>query len=227
MSPHDRGAPIRDAGAARWPTVRAGTGEPVAAGDRAGAGDPAWHGGPVAAVAAAVRASAAGPAGHRLVTVDGFSGAGKSTLARCLARELGAPLITLEEIYPGWEGLARAPAAARRWIGDPLAAGERLRWQVWDWHRDRPGAWRALDPAPVVVLEGCGAGARVLAPVTALSVWVHAPAGQRERRLHGRADWPGYAPFRHRWAAQEQAFAAAERSAERADVVLDDDDPRP
>ncbi|MET0187989.1 MAG: hypothetical protein ABW212_03255 [Pseudonocardia sediminis] len=168
-----------------------------------------------------VRAAAAGPAGNRLVTVDGFSGAGKSTLAARLAGVLDAPLLTLEEIYPGWDGLASSPALARRWIGDPLAGGSTLRWRTWDWARDAPGAWRSLDPAPIVVLEGCGAGARVLTPVTSLSVWVDTPAEQRERRLHAREDWAGYAPFRERWSEQEQALAAAEHSPERADVVLD------
>lgn len=172
-----------------------------------------------------IRAAGAGPAGNRLVTVDGFSGAGKSTLAGRLARALDAPLVTLEEIYPGWDGLARAPALARRWIGDPLAAGATLCWRTWDWDRGAPGPWRSLAPAPVVVLEGCGAGARVLAPVTSLSVWVHAGVDRRERRLRARTDWSGYAPFRDRWAMQERALAAAERSAERADVVLDNDDP--
>ncbi|MBW0102218.1 hypothetical protein [Pseudonocardia sp. KRD291] len=178
-------------------------------------------GGWAAAVGALVRAAEPGAAGNRLVTVDGFSGAGKSTLAGHLARSLHAPLITLEEIYPGWDGLARTPALARRWIGDPLATGSMLRRRTWDWDRDAPGPWRSTDPAPVVVLEGCGAGARVLTPVTSLAVWVDTPAEQRERRLRAREDWTGYAPFRARWSTQEQALAAAERTAERADVVLD------
>lgn len=173
------------------------------------------------AVADLVRAADAGPAGNRLVTVDGFSGAGKSTLAAYLAGPLGAPVITLEEIYPGWDGLARTPALARRWIGDPLASGSAPRWRTWDWRRDAPGPWRRLDPAPVVVLEGCGAGAAALAPATSLAVWVDTPAEQREQRLRARPDWAGYAPFRARWREQELALAAAERSAERADVVLD------
>lgn len=182
-------------------------------------------GGWAATVASLVRAAVPGPAGNRLVTVDGFSGAGKSTLAGQLAEFLDAPSITLEEIYPGWDGLASTPALARGWIGDPLATGSTLRWRTWDWHRDAPGPWRSLDPAPVVVLEGCGAGARVLTPATSLSVWVDTPAEQREQCLHAREDWAGYAPFRERWSEQEQALAAAERSAERADVVLDNDAP--
>ncbi len=40
-------------------------------------------------------------------------------------------------------------------------------------------------------------------------------------RLRARPDWSGYAPFRERWAAQEQALATTERTAERADIVLD------
>lgn len=172
-------------------------------------------------VADLVRAADAGPTGNRLVTVDGFSGAGKSTLAAHLARFVGAPLLTLEEIYPGWDGLARTPGLARRWIGDPLASGSALHWRIWDWRRDAPGPWHSLAPAPVVVLEGCGAGARPLAPVTSLTVWVDTPAEQREQRLRARPDWAGYAPFRARWSEQEQALAAAERSAARADVVLD------
>ena len=93
-----------------------------------------------------------------------------------VAGHLGAPLLALDEIYPGWDGLAAAPAIARDGIGDPLAAGTTLRWPTWDWDAGRPGPWREHPPAPVVVLEGCGTGARVLAPVTALLVWVDADA---------------------------------------------------
>ncbi len=163
----------------------------------------------------------AAPAGNRLLCVDGFSGSGKTTVARALAGHLRAPLLTLDEIYPGWDGLAAAPLIARDGIGDPLAAGRTLRWPTWDWDAGGPGPWREHPPAPVVVLEGCGAGARVLAPVTALLVWVDAGADERERRLRERADHATYAPFRDRWRAQEQALAAAEDLPGRAGLVLD------
>ncbi|MEJ8281211.1 hypothetical protein [Pseudonocardia spirodelae] len=171
-------------------------------------------------VAALVHAAPAGPAGNRLVTVDGFSGAGKSTRSRELAGRLGAPLLEIEDLLPGWDALDRLPGLARHGIGDPLAAGETLRWTSWDWALDRPGPERSAAPAAVVVLEGCGSGAAALAPVTALAVWVDAPAAVRERRLRARADWPGYAPHRDGWRRAEQALAAADRSRERADVEL-------
>ena len=172
-------------------------------------------------VAEHLAAAPAGPAGNRLLCVDGFSGAGKSTVASAVAGYLDAPVLALDEIYPGWDGLAAAPAIAREGIGDPLATGTTLRWPTWDWDAGRPGPWREHPPAPVVVLEGCGTGARVLAPVTALLVWVDADAVVRERRLRERADHATYAPFRDRWRAQEQAHAAAEDLPARAGLVLD------
>lgn len=173
-------------------------------------------------VAGLVRCAPPGGAGNRLVTVDGFSGAGKSTRAGALAAALDAPLLEFEDLCPGWDGLSRAPALARRGIGDPLAAGTTLRWTSWDWEHDRPGPVRSLPPAPVVVLEGCGAAAAVLAPVTSLAIWVDAPAEVREQRLRARADWPVYAPYREVWRRAEEALAAADRSRERAGVVLAD-----
>ena len=182
------------------------------------AGRPEW----AVDVAALVRAAPAGPAGNRMVGVDGFSGAGKSTLATELAGRLGAPLLTLEEITPGWVGLAEAVELARTGIGDPLASGRVLRLPTWDWAAGAPGPVRELAPEPIVVLEGCGAGAQALAPVTSLLVWVDVPAAERERRLHARDDWRVYAPFRERWREQEAGLAGIDR---RADVVLDNGGP--
>lgn len=167
-----------------------------------------------------VRCAPAGPAGNRLVTVDGFSGAGKSTRAQELAGALDAPLLEIEDLCPGWDGLVRAPELARRGIGDPLAAGEALRWTSWDWEHDRPGPARTRPPAGVVVLEGCGAGAAALAPVTSLAIWVDAPVDVREERLRARPDWPLYAPYRESWRRAEESLAAAGGSRERAAVVL-------
>ncbi|GEL20774.1 uridine kinase family protein [Pseudonocardia asaccharolytica] len=176
----------------------------------------------IAELAARVRASR--PDDGRLVTIDGFSGAGKTELATRLGAELDAPVLTLEELYPGWDGLAAAVPLAVEWIAEPLAAGRPARWQVWDWERGARGAWRELAPAPLVVLEGCGAGARALRPFTAVAIWVDAPPAQRERRLRARADWTGYAPFRARWADQEASFQAREGTRERADIVVDNSD---
>lgn len=173
-------------------------------------------------VAGLVRSAAAGPAGNRLVAVDGFSGAGKSTRAAELAGELDAPLLEIEDLCPGWDGLPRVPQLARAGIGDPLAAGRPLRWTSWDWTGDRPGAVREHPPSGVVVLEGCGSLGAALAPVTSLAVWVDVPAAVREARLRARQDWPVYAPYRARWRRAEERLAARDGGPDRAAVVLTD-----
>ena len=158
----------------------------------------------------------------RLVTVDGYSGAGKTRLTGRLARALGrVPTVHLDFFYPGWEGLAAVVPLAVEWVAEPLVSGRPARWRRYDWSADRFAEWHETPWAPVVVLEGCGAGAAALRPFTSTAVWVETPAAQREERLRARLDWTRYAPHRALWVAQEEALFAAERPWERADVVVD------
>ncbi|MHA6796785.1 hypothetical protein ACVGVM_25230 [Pseudonocardia bannensis] len=178
----------------------------------------------IAELAAEVRARPRPPGGVRLVTIDGYSGSGKTELAGRLAGALDAPVITLEELYPGWDGLAAAVPLAVEWIAVPLAAGRAARWHRYDWVRGVRDEWREQPPAPVVILEGCGSGAAALRPYTSTAIWVDVPPGERERRLRARADWPDYALHRDGWAAQEDAFHAADHTRGRADVIVDNSD---
>lgn len=175
---------------------------------------------PVAALAATVRARP--PVGRvRLVTLDGRSGAGKTRLAGELATALGgAPVLHLDDLYPGWDGLAAAPPRAAKWIAAPLVAGRAARWRGWDWAADASGTWRETPWAPIVLLEGCGAGTAPLRPYTSTALWADAPARVRARRLRTRADWSEYAPHHTRWTAQEDALYAADGTPGHADVVV-------
>jgi uridine kinase len=158
----------------------------------------------------------------RLVVVDGRSGAGKTRLAGRLARALDrAPIVHLDFFYPGWDGLAGGVELAVDWVARPLAAGRPARWRRYDWTTDRFAEWRETSCAPVVVLEGCGAGAAVLRPYTSTALWVDTPPELRDERLQKRIDWPRYAPHRARWAAQEDALYAVERPWEHADAIID------
>ena len=41
-----------------------------------------------------------------ILLIDGRSGSGKTTLARRFGRVGGWPIVHLEDVYPGWGGLA-------------------------------------------------------------------------------------------------------------------------
>jgi len=150
-----------------------------------------------------------------LVCVDGPSGAGKSQLAVALARTLGGPpVLPMDELYPGWDGLAAGVARLRAEVVAPLAAGLSAGYRPWDWARDTYGEHRDLGTPPLLLVEGVGAGT---AP--GFLVWVDAPEEERLRRAMAR-DGAAYAPHWARWAAQEQAHFAADRTVERAHVRL-------
>jgi uridine kinase len=165
-------------------------------------------------LAARVRAAAPRCGDVRVVLVDGRSGAGKTTLAG----ELGAPVLHMDELYPGWDGLAAAAEALPRLLAG-VAAGGPVRYRRWDWALDRWGAEIDLGRPPVLVVEGAGAGSRAAAAYASLLVWVEAPDDERYRRAMAR-DGDTYRPHWHHWAAQEDAHFAAEHTRDRADVVI-------
>lgn len=172
-------------------------------------------------LAARVRAAAPRCGGTRLVCVDGPSGSGKTVLAGRLVRALGdPPLVHMDDLYPGWDGLARAVALLHEWIVEPLAAGRPARYRRYDWDAGSYAEEHELGIPPLLVVEGVGAGARVVAARAVLLVWVEAPPAERFRRGMER-DGEAYRPHWERWARQEQSLFAAEGTRDRANVVVD------
>ncbi len=170
----------------------------------------------------------------RVVSVEGRSGSGKSTVAARVCRSLGdrgeaVALLTMEDLYPGWDGLAEAPALLREWVLLPLAEGRAPAWHRYDWEHAEFGAeWVGL-PADLLhhggtlVVEGCGSGAAPVRDLTDLLVWVEADPRTRARRLDGREDAEQYAPHRASWARQEDTLYADDPPRERADLLVDND----
>ena len=170
-------------------------------------------GGAVKRVLAAALAGSARP----VVLIDGGSGSGKSTLATALvAAWPGAvSLVRLDDVYPGWDGLA----AASEHVREHTLAGRHPRWRRWDWQAERPGEWHDLDPALPLIVEGCGSLSRANRALATLGVWLELDAAERRRRALAR-DGDLYAPYWDRWAIQERRFAEREHPRELADVVL-------
>ena len=164
----------------------------------------------------------------RVVAVDGPSGSGKTTLAAALLAALGrrgcdAAVLHLDDLYPGWDGLAAVVPLLHDGVVAPLCAGAPAAYRRWDWVRSAPGGTVDVGRPPVLVVEGVGSGARVVAAHAVLLVFLDAPVEQRYRRGIAR-DGESYRPHWERWAAQEDALFAAEGTRDRADVVIDTGD---
>ena len=157
----------------------------------------------------------------RVVGIDGLSGSGKSSFARRLAVELDAPVLSVDDLVPGWDGLAQAPGLLADGVLRPLAAGLAGRYRRYDWPAGRLAEWVELPPGDLLIVEGCCAGVAPAGGLLSCLIWMDAPAGERRRRLELRPDWPAYAPFTQRWARQETALQAAAGTAGRACLVVD------
>ncbi|HKU02923.1 MAG TPA: aminodeoxychorismate synthase component I [Arthrobacter sp.] len=144
-----------------------------------------------------------------IIAVDGRSGAGKTTLAVELAARLRAhhkvSLFHLEDIYPGWDGLA---AGVERYVATvltPLSRGEAATWTSWDWENHYDGEARVTLPAEIVIVEGVGAAAEAARPMLDAVVWAESPDDVRRTRALDR-DGATYEPFWDQWAAQEEEW---------------------
>jgi uridine kinase len=101
----------------------------------------------------------------------------------------------------------------------PLARGRPARWQRYDWASGQFAEWHAIPVADVLVVEGCGSGARAYDPYRALLVWVEA---DREARLTRGVERDGeqVLPYWLAWMDREDAHFRINQTRDQADVVL-------
>ncbi|MGN9793781.1 uridine kinase family protein [Streptomyces sp. OZ13] len=156
----------------------------------------------------------------RLVAVDGHAGSGKSTFAGRLADALGADvpvlhlddLATHEELFD-WTGRMLSQ------VIEPLAHGLDAAYHPYDWNLRRFLAPRVLPAAPVVLVEGVGAGRRALRPYLAALLWMD--RGAEESWARGRArDGAALSGFWDGWTAAEMRHFLSDPSAPFADALI-------
>ncbi len=174
----------------------------------------------VTAVVAAARGATPRCGARVVVAIDGPSGSGKTTLAKGVVDALGCPAVHMDEIFPGWDGLADAVPLVTSQVLEPIARGERAAYRLWDWDHDRWDGTRRVPDHPFLVVEGCASSVLPAGQYAAVRVWVEAPRPDRMRRGIAR-DGETFRPHWERWAAQEEALFAEDGTRARADIVID------
>ncbi|WP_318206130.1 hypothetical protein [Streptomyces sp. SCL15-4] len=155
----------------------------------------------------------------RLIGVDGHAGSGKSTFAGRLARALGgAPVVHLDD-FASHDRLFAWTGPLMTQVIEPLGRGESGHVTPYDWRARAFGDPRPLPAAPVVLVEGVGAGRRALRPHLARLLWMELPREEswaRGRRRDGteqREFWDG-------WVAAERAHFVTDPSRPHADLLI-------
>ncbi|MFT3860491.1 uridine kinase family protein [Micropruina sp.] len=157
--------------------------------------------------------------GSVVIGIDGPSGSGKTTLAQALTDLLGAPVIHMDDLFPGWDGLAQAAGLLTDQVLRPLACGAPAGYRRWDWNTSTWAEWVEVPGAPVLIVEGCASTVDPAAPFIAARVWVEADHDTRMIRGIER-DGEAYRPNWERWAAQERELFGADGTRQRADLIV-------
>jgi uridine kinase len=159
--------------------------------------------------------------GTVLVAIDGHGGVGKSTLARAIGQQTdGVTVISLDQL---------APPAVPNWdwrrfndqVFAPLRTGRTGRYQAWDWDRNAPGGWHDVPVGGIVVVEGMGTLREELGDPWALRIWVEAPFELRLQRVVERDGEAMREVWTNQWMPEEDAYVAAHRPDQRADLIVD------
>ncbi len=91
---------------------------------------------------------------YAITLVDGRSGAGKSHFAAELARARDAVVVSIDDVYPGWDGLDAGSWLIHEYLVRPYLAGLTGRYRPWSWEEQRRGEWVEVSPDVPLIVEG-------------------------------------------------------------------------
>jgi hypothetical protein len=177
--------------------------------------------------------SGSGVAGRPvIVAIDGRSNNGKTSLADRISHAVPGSVvihtdnIAWEHSRFGWADLLTDG------ILEPVRRGEAVSYRPPRWvEHGREGSLDVPAGCPLLIIEGDGAGRREVAHLIDALIWVQADEGEAERRRLARDrdpdaldlanKAPGGEPFDNDgWMAEEIPFNAAQRTWERADIIV-------
>lgn len=153
-----------------------------------------------------------------LIVIDGRSGAGKSKYALELSAETGFPVLSLDWLYPGWDGLDAGQAMMVNSVLRHWHTSRVFRLPRWDWSAMRFDQEVSIEVTDGLIIEGCGAISLRSSVVASRAIWLDALDRLRRERALNR-DGDSYRPHWERWALQEERFIALHRSPELATEV--------
>ncbi|MEY3326629.1 MAG: hypothetical protein RL044_582 [Actinomycetota bacterium] len=166
-----------------------------------------------------------------IVLIDGRAASGKSQFAKDLAEAYfqvdrqAARTIHMDDLYPGWNGLAEGSVYLLTNILLPLANSRSANWQVWNWRKNHRGAEepgngrREFSGGTLLIVEGCGSISRLSFEHSDFQVWIDADDKERKERFSLR-DQGKFDEFFGIWSAQEDEYYEKEKSKQLAQLIV-------
>jgi hypothetical protein len=159
-----------------------------------------------------------------ILAVDGRSNNGKTTLAARIREAIPASAVVhTDDIAWGHSRFGWADLLIDG-ILVPAHQGRAVSYRPPGWAKTgRGGVIEVPAGCPLLVIEGDGAGRREVADLIDALIWVQSDEREAERRVLTRIGKPNESPtMRHHreWMAEEIPFNAAQRTWERADIIV-------
>jgi uridine kinase len=166
-----------------------------------------------------------------IILIDGQAASGKSQFAKDLSElyfqseKQAARVIQMDDLYPGWDGLAEGSVYLLTHILTPLSQGKTASWQIWNWQKSERGAQdnvngrREFSGGTALIIEGCGSISRLSSELADVTIWIEAAAEERKKRFNLR-DAGRFDEYFGIWSAQEDEFYDRENSKQLAQLIV-------
>lgn len=166
-----------------------------------------------------------------IVLIDGRAASGKSQFAKDLSEayfqvdKQAARVIHMDDLYPGWNGLAEGSVYLLTNILLPLANSRSANWQVWNWRKNHRGAEepgngrREFAGGTLLIVEGCGSISRLSSANSDFQIWIDADDAARKERFSKR-DSGKFDEYFGIWSAQEDEYYEREKSKQLAELII-------
>jgi uridine kinase len=171
-------------------------------------------------------ADLAGPARPAVLAINGNSSSGKTSLSRRLARALPQCAVLHTDDLAWHHGVFSWDELLINDVLPALRAGRALDYRPPAWiARGRQAAITLDGSRQFVIIEGVGSSQTSIRPQLDVIIWVDTPQSVRDSRdalrvAAGETSATSYA----NWMSEENAYMAAERPWQHADLIVDGSD---
>lgn len=158
-----------------------------------------------------------------LIAIDGRAGAGKTTLAARLFEELSldktVEVIHMDDLYNGWEkaldeGLTKTLESIVKSHHNKVV----FEIEIFNWHSMSFDSKEVINPVDILILEGVGAGQKVVRDAGATLYWLDIDAEVGIQRVLNR-DGNQIASQMKQWQISQEIHFMRDKTRENAEHI--------
>lgn len=159
-----------------------------------------------------------------LIAIDGPAGAGKTTLAAKLEGDLShdnsVSVIHMDDLYAGWENALDEKLTQKlKKIVEAFTSHEPFTISIFNWSTNSFDSSRRIEPTDILIIEGVGAGQKVVRESGATLYWLEIEPSIGLERVLAR-DGHEYELQMRRWQVDQERFFERDLTRNYADRII-------